>query len=197
MSFRNEGHFYFKKILKGEKNMSNFLKENQKEEIRYKSKDGKIILYNPTEEQYEELVGILKNAISMDSTNNVLEIKYIREIFRNLVKGGHFIDDYTDEQLSQEIENGNRKIKILMREITELVQEITDDLFYEYTQQIKIMNNLFNIVSSNQDLETVKNKANKFFKKNKMDIKFEDFMNIQNNPQAIEDLTKKLNIRTK
>lgn len=177
--------------------MSNFLKENQKEEIRYKSKDGKIILYNPTDEQYEELVNILRNTISMDSTNNVLEVKYIREIFRNLVKDGHFIDDYSDEQLSQEIENGNRKIKLLIREITELIQEITDDLFYEYTQQVKEMNSLFNIVNSNQDIKTLETKANKFFKKNKMDIKFEDFMNMQNNPQAIEDLTEKLNIKTK
>lgn len=177
--------------------MSNFLKENQKEEIRYKSKDGKIILYNPTDEQYEELVNILRNTISMDSTNNVLEVKYIREIFRNLVKDGHFIDDYSDEQLSQEIENGNRKIKLLIRKITELIQEITDDLFYEYTQQVKEMNSLFNIVNSNQDIKTLETKANKFFKKNKMDIKFEDFMNMQNNPQAIEDLTEKLNIKTK
>ena len=177
--------------------MGNFLQENQKEQIRYKSKDGKIILYNPTDEQYEELVNILKNTISMDSTNNILEVKYIREIFRNLVKDGHFIDDYSDEQLSQEIENGNRKIKLLMREIDLLIQEIVDDIFYGYTQQIKEMNSLFNIVNSNQDLEMVKIKANKFFKKNKIDIKFEDFMNIQNSPQAIEELTNKLNIKTK
>jgi len=176
--------------------MNNFLKENQKEEIRYKSKDGKIILYNPTDEQYEELVSILKNTISMDSTNNVLEIKYIREIFRNLVKDGHFIDEYSDEQLLLEIENGNRKIKLLMREITELIQEITDDLFYEYTQQIKSMNSLFNIANSNQDIKTLETKINKFFKKNKIDMKFEDLKDF-NDPQAIEDLTKKLNIKIK
>ena len=178
--------------------MSNFLKENQKEEIRYKSKDGKIVLYNPNEEQYNELVEILKSSISMDSKDNVLEIRYVREIIRSLVKDGSFIDEYTNEQLVQEIENGNRQIKILMREITSLVEEISDDIFYEYTQQIKMINNLFNIMNNNKDLESVKIKADKFFKKNKIDIKFEDFINMKNKPQEeIEKIIQKLNIKTK
>ena len=36
--------------------MSNFLKENQKNEIRYKSNDGNIILYNPTQEEYSKII---------------------------------------------------------------------------------------------------------------------------------------------
>ena len=78
-----------------------------------------------------------------------------------------------------------------------MIQEVVDDIFYDYTQQIKEMSSLLNIFNSNDDLNKLQTKFNKVMKKFKIDVKFEEFMGMQNNPQAIEDLTKKLNIKTK
>jgi hypothetical protein len=91
--------------------MNNFLKENQMNDIRYQDKD--ITLYNPTDIQYEQLKEIMRNVVTDGENNAIINIKYIREIFRMLVKDGDFIDEYTNEELMKELDNGNRRIQLL------------------------------------------------------------------------------------
>lgn len=172
--------------------MNNILKRNQKSDFRYKSNDGEIILYNPSNEQYEELKSILGKIIINNKDNKgLLGSESVRIIFKMLVKDGDFIDEYTDEELANELENGNRKIQLLYREITDLIQEISDDIMYEYYRQIKEINSLLNIINGNNDVQIMKNKINKFLKKNKFKLNMDDIEKLKNKPEELINLISK------
>lgn len=178
--------------------MKSILDKHQKGTYRYKNKD--LILYYPTDEQYEEIKQLVKDSIQIDKdmkVNGELQFKSVRFIIREITSVGHEIDDMEDIEIEEKLNNGDRTLVLLRREIETLIQEIVDDIFYDYTQQIKSMESLLNIANSNDNLERMKVKMNKFFKKYKINIQFEDFMKIANDPNAIEELTKKLNIKTK
>jgi hypothetical protein len=178
--------------------MNNILEKHQKGKYRYKNKD--IILYHPTSEQDEEIKQLVQGSIQIDKEMQVsgeLSFKSVRYIIREITSIGHEIDNIEDKEIQEKLENGDRCLVLLKREIDLLIQEVVDDIFYDYTQQIKEMSSLLNIFNSNDDLNKLQTKFNKVMKKFKIDVKFEEFMGMQNNPQAIEDLTKKLNIKTK
>ena len=178
--------------------MGNLLDKHQKTEYRYKNKD--LILYYPTDEQYEEIKQLVKDSIQIDKdmkVNGELQFKSVRFIIREITSISHSIDEMSDVEIQEKLNNGDRTLVLLYREIETLIQEIVDDVFYEYTQQIKEIDSLLNIANSNDNLERMKVKMNKFFKKYKVNMQFEDFMKIANNPNAIEELTNKLNIKNK
>lgn len=174
--------------------MSNFLKKNQKTNIRFT--DGKdIVLYEPTKEQYSQLKEKI-NKISIDKENKSITIgeEMIREIFKTLVKDGEFINEYSSQELNGLIENGNNKIKILFREIQDLLQEITDDIQYENNQMIKDMNKVLNILTSNDSVTIMKNKFDKLLKKKKIPMTFDEISSLQDNPEEMLNIIKnKLN----
>lgn len=168
--------------------MSNFLIKNQKTNIRFT--DGEdIVLYEPTKEQYKHLKEKI-SSLSINQSTNTITIgeEIIRETFKTLVKDGEFIDEYDSEKLNELIENGNHIIRILFREIQNLLQEITDDIQYENNQTIKDMNKILNILTSNDDVQTMTNKFNKLLKKKKIPITFEEMSKLQNNPEEIMKL---------
>ena len=178
--------------------MGNLLDKHQKGTYRYKNKD--LILYYPTSEQYEEIKQLVKDSIQIDKdmkVNGELQFKSVRFIIREITSISHSIDEMSDVEIQEKLNNGDRTLVLLYREIETLIQEIVDDVFYEYTQQIKEIDSLLNIANSNDNLERMKVKMNKFFKKYKVNMQFEDFMKIANNPNAIEELTNKLNIKNK
>lgn len=172
--------------------MNNFLKENQMNDIRYQDKD--IVLYNPTDIQYEQLKEIMKNVVTDGENNAIINIKYIREIFRMLVNDGNFIDEYTNEELMKELDNGNRRIQLLYQEIVNMIQEIIDDIIYDCKKRIKDINTFINMINNTDDMNKTKDKINKFLKKKKIDIDFDQIENlIQKNPQEIKNLINKDN----
>lgn len=178
--------------------MKSLLEKYQKGEYRYKNKD--LILYYPTDEQYDEIKQLVQNSIQIDKNmkiNGELSFKSVRFIIREVSSIGSEIDNMEDDEIQQKLNNGDRTLVLLKREIDLLIQEIVDDIFYDYTQQIKEMDSLLNIANSNDNLERMKVKMNKFFKKYKINMKFEDFMKIANDPNAIEELINKLNKKTK
>lgn len=175
--------------------MGNILLENQKNEILYKNLNGDIVLYNPSKEQYEELKKIISDskAINNGKDDNELELKYIREIFRMIIKDGNFIDDLSDEELVSQLTNGNRDIELLLREINELINRIQEDILYDYTKQIKIINTSLDILNSNAEANKIEEKMNKLFKKNKINCTFNDIKDIENNPKKMEEFLNKIN----
>lgn len=174
------------------------LDKHQKSDIRYKNKD--LTFFEPTEEQLQEVQEIVKKNITLQNElkiNKELDINSIRLIIRELTNIGAEIDEYSDEELLEKLNNGDRVLKLLLREVEKFVNEVLDDVLEEQIEQAKAINTLINIANSNQDVKTLEVKINKFFKRNKINMKFEDFMNIKDNPQIIQDLTDKLNIKTK
>lgn len=166
--------------------MGNFLLDNQKQEIRVRISED-IILYEPNDEQLEELKDILKETLNVDNNFNAtgeISYKYIRWIIRTLCKDGSFIDEYTDDQLETMIENGNRNIKLLVNAISDLLCEIGEDMLLENAQLIATYSQIATILNSNVEKIEMEKKFNKLFKKNGYDVQFSDIGNLT--PEMLE-----------
>ena len=173
----------------------NILLENQKEDIRFKNTDSSIILYNPNTEQYNNLKQIVINSelLNESPTENNLELKYIREIFRELVKDGSFVDELSDEELIKQLTNGNRDIQLLLQSINILIGEVRDDVLYGTTESLKLTNRMLTILNSKDTAQEIEKKINKLFKKNKINCTMDDIKKLQNNPEEVQEFIKKLN----
>lgn len=80
--------------------MANFLKDNQKENVRYKGNG--IILYEPNNEQRKILLDLIERNSKMEDNLDIevnLNIDHIRYIFRELTDIGKDIDSMTDKEI--------------------------------------------------------------------------------------------------
>ena len=80
----------------------------------------------------------------MDLEKGVATTEYSYDIMRYIFKFyttiGDEVDELTDDELEDLIENGNHKIQGLMRAITEMLREITSNSLYELESAIKTYN---------------------------------------------------------
>ena len=174
------------------------LEKHQKSNIRYSNKD--ITFFEPTDEQLKEVIEIVENSISIQNElnqNKELDIKSIRFIIRELTNIGAEIDEFTDEELLNKLNDGDRILKLLLREVQKFVNEVVDDILDEQIENVKAFNTLINILNSKQDIKILETKVNKFFKRNKINMKFEELKDFKNNPEKAQELINKLNIKTK
>jgi hypothetical protein len=110
--------------------MKALLKNNQKKEYRFKQKE--LILYYPTNEQLSEIRQLVENDMKINNqlqSEFDLNLKSIRFIIREITSIGYEIDEYDDTVLQGMLDNGNRDLTLLLREIKTLIQEIVDDIF--------------------------------------------------------------------
>lgn len=118
------------------------LRDNQKTQIRYECEE--VILYEPTKSQLAELKHIVYENTKMDLEKGVATTEYSYDIMRYIFKFyttiGDEVDELTDDELEDLIENGNHKIQGLMRAITEMLREIASDSLYELESAIKTYN---------------------------------------------------------
>lgn len=178
--------------------MENFLLNNQKKKIRYK--DNEIEVYEPTDEQYQELIKIIQENSKVTDEIGIetnVGIKYLRYIFKNLTSLGDLIDRMTDKEILDALDNGNRRIVILYREIEKLITEVLDDIQYHSEQQIKTINSFINILTSNNKKEKINEKIDKLLKQNKVNLTIEEMAELSRltedntNPERLEELLKK------
>ena len=118
------------------------LRDNQKTQIRYEYEE--VILYEPTNAQLAELKHIVYENTKMDLEKGVATTEYSYDIMRYIFKFyttiGDEVDELTDDELEDLIENGNHKIQGLMRAITEMLREIASNSLYELESAIKTYN---------------------------------------------------------
>ena len=118
------------------------LRDNQKTQIRYECEE--VILYEPTKTQLAELKHIVYENTKMDLEKGVATTEYSYDIMRYIFKFyttiGDEVDELTDDELEDLIENGNHKIQGLMRAITEMLREIASNSLYELESAIKTYN---------------------------------------------------------
>ena len=177
--------------------MSNLLKTHQKTDIKFQQ--GDFILYEPNEEQIKEIKLLLNNNINMDKDFNIVgEIPFdnYRFIIRDFTSIGSEIDELTDKEVKQLLDNGDKQIKSLVNAIADLLNEIAEEMFNETVQQAKFVNSYLNIINGTKEVEKIKEKVNKLLKKNKIDITFDDLekINSKNKEEQIEILSK-INIK--
>ena len=171
----------------------NFLEENQITDIRFECDNGKIVLYNPNNEQKKILKEIISKNTNIDKNGNItssIEVKFIREIFRELVKDGNFIDKYSDEELLDKLNKGNRKIKLLYREIEDLMYELSEEVLYDNINQIEYLNQLIGILQNTDSATQMQNRLNKLLNKNNVKLNLEK---LSKDKEAVKNITKSLN----
>ena len=170
--------------------MSELLKKHQKREFRYESKDFK--LYEPTPYQRDELASIITENSKIENDELVAELglKSIRYSIRELTNVGNEIDELLDKELETLLDNGDRELQLLMREIELLLHEVTEDVIYQTTRNIKFMNDIINALDTNGDVDKLRKKWDKFNKKYKMNISWEDLINNANKREELENKLK-------
>lgn len=168
------------------------LDKHEKKEIRYKN--GDFVFYSPNEIQLVEIKQILSDTLSIDNKldiNGELTSREIRYITRELTNIGSEVDELTDEELLNKLNNGDRQLTLLFREIERYVYEFVEDIAYEQEQSIKFINSYINIINSNISVNKTKEKINKLLKKNKINATVDELINIKENPDKITELITK------
>ena len=174
------------------------LDSHQKQEIRFQS--GDLIMYNPTDIQVEEIKNILSDNFNVNqdlSVDGGLGLREIRFIIRNLTSISTEIDELTDEELLQKIDNGDRQLTLLLREIERYTYEFVEDMSYEQEKSIKFINSSINIINSNADNVKMKEKVNRLLKKNKITATIDELMAVKDNPEKITELISNSKVKTK
>lgn len=167
--------------------MENLLEKHQRKDILFQQDD--IILYNPTNEQLNIIKGFLEENIQIKGNefNSKVGNKEIRYMIRELTNIGSSIDEYNDKQLLQLLENGDRTIILLIREIEKILNTIMEDIVYETERTINFINSYLNILNSKNNEEKMVQKIEKLLKKYKIDIPVEKLLEIKDNPEKIKE----------
>lgn len=173
--------------------MSELLKKHQKKEIRHESKDFK--LYEPTDYQREELMNIITKNSKIENDKLVAELglKSIRYTIKELTNIGSSIDELTDKELESLLDNGDRELQLLMREVELLLHEVAEDILCQTTRSMRYMNDFINTMDANGDSEKLKKKWNKFNKKYKLNVSWEDLINNAEKREELENKLKEVN----
>lgn len=172
------------------------LDKHQKQEIRFQS--GDLIMYNPTDIQVEEFKNVLSESFSINqdlSIDGGLNLREIRYMIRELTNIGTEIDELSDEELLQKIDNGDRQLTLLLREIERYIYEFVEDMSYEQEKSIKFINSSINIINSNADNVKMKEKVNRLLKKNKITATIDELMAVKDNPEKITELISKSKVK--
>ena len=172
------------------------LDKHQKQEIRFQS--GDLIMYNPTDLQVEEFKNVLSESFSINqdlSIDGGLNLREIRFMIRELTNIGSEINELSDEELLQKIDNGDRQLTLLLREIERYIYEFVEDMSYEQEKSIKFINSSINIINSNADNAKMKEKVNRLLKKNKITATIDELMAVKDNPEKITELISKSKVK--
>lgn len=170
------------------------LLNNQKTNIKYQ--DGDVILYEPTQEQETQIKNkMFNNSKNTQNEQLVVSVELIKYILKECTSLKEDIEKMTNEELSEAIDNGNTKIKKLMREVEKLFDEYLEDLIYEESKKLKEINSILNALNSKKDLGTIYQKLEKIFKKYKIDVDLGklDSTNPKSIKNVIDETMKQIN----
>ena len=170
--------------------MGELLKKHQKKEFRYESKDFK--LFEPIDYQREELANIITENSKIESDELVAELglKSIRYVIRELTNIGNEIDEFADKELESLLDNGDRELQLLMREIELLLHEVAEDVLCQTTRSMRYMNDFINTMDVSGDTEKLKKKWDKFNKKYKLNISWDDLISNAGKREELENKLK-------
>ena len=166
----------------------NFLESNKRQDIRFKN--GNVVLFEPNDEQRMEIEKLLLNQnINMNREKADVDYSIIRYILRNCCENGAFIDEYTDEEIINKINNGNRNLKKLEQEAILIIEEVLEDMYFNTERDLKGIDNLLNLFNRNDSLEKLKIKFDKLSKKHKWNLTFDDLLKVAGENNKIKELS--------
>lgn len=161
------------------------LLNNQKTNIRYQ--DGDTILYELNKEQEVQIKSkMFDNSKNTQDEQLIVSVGLIKYILQECTSLKEDVEKMTDKELSDAIDNGNIKIKKLMREVEKLFDEYVEDMVYEENRKLKEVNSILNALNSKKDLGTIYQKLEKIFKKYKINVDLNKLDST--NPESIKNI---------
>ena len=136
------------------------LDKHQKTNIRFKSED--FMFYEPTILQKDELKNMIKETIKINKDLEIsgdISLKEIRFVIKELTNIGNEIDELSDEEFKNKLNNGDRQVINLFREVENYINEVIEDIMYENEQYIKFINSFINIANTKADEGKIKEKV--------------------------------------
>lgn len=133
------------------------LDKYQKNNIRFQYDD--LILYEPNAEQMQQLKDFLSNKVEVDEEFNINQeilFSQIRWVIREMTSIGYEIDEYTDEELQEKLNNGTEGLQLLLNAISDLFTYVVESLYQDYITQIKQILDLIEVGKKNQQIEDMK-----------------------------------------
>ena len=141
------------------------LDKHQKTNIRFKSED--FMFYEPTILQKDELKNMIKGTIKINKDLEIsgdISLKEIRFVIKELTNIGNEIDELSDEEFKNKLNNGDRQVINLFREVENYINEVIEDIMYENEQYIQFINSFINIANTKADEGKIKDKVNRLLK---------------------------------
>ena len=175
-------NFIFKEI----KNIEAALKKIEKE--------SEIELSEKQKEAIEEINKIIAEATNVDSEKGIATANYgeviIMYLLRELSSIGAEIDEYTYEALITKFDINN-----LLQAVTELIEDLTNEMIENQIKEIKMINSMLRIMEMNLSAEETQQRFNKLLKKQGVNLTVEEIVQYKNNPEKIAELINQSKIK--
>lgn len=171
------------------------LEKHIKNEYRFKK--GDLWLREPNDLEREEIKGILGDKIQLNEDYSLKSASVnLRHFYRNYTSIGNEIDEITDEDFANLINNDNSKfdrdVKLLNDAIVDLIEEVSEDMLIESTRKIKAIGSMLDAVNSGAEIAKIEEKIFKIFKKQKINITLEEIHENILNPEGFATLMDKV-----
>lgn len=167
------------------------LERNKKQEVRFEK--GDFILYEPSDLQREEIFKIIEKQNLEINENNIegeLDINFFRYILRECTSVGAEVEEYSDQELDNVFDKGNREMSLFLREIEKLTEELVEDLIYMQEKEIKLMIKILDILNTNMTKNEMEKKFDNLMKRNKINVTLNDFVENKDNPEKLKEIIK-------
>lgn len=139
------------------------LKKYQQGEIRYQ--DGDLIIYEPTKSLKDEIKLIVaENSKLEDDQSGVnfqIGIKTIRFLIKELTSISEEVNEYSDNELEEILDNADFKLNKLIRELVKILEEISEEVVDSYISQIKSAKNLIEMYEAEKEMSRLNKKIEK------------------------------------
>lgn len=173
------------------------LKDYERKDILFQR--GELILYNPNKIQMDEIKKEYSDKVKMSNVDEIKADINLRYIYRNLTSLGSQIDELSDEEFEELLDENNSKysrdMELLYKEVLDLVNDIAEDIVHDFMSQIKETKQLVNIITANTDLVETQKKLEKFLKKNKIlnkDTTMDELINkVMQDPTSLQSMINK------
>lgn len=163
------------------------LQQRKRTNLRWKSNDGVLELYQPTPEQEQELLEIINSNVTIDVENGEANGEFgeqiIRFVLRSCTNLGAESDEYSYDEMVTKFD-----IDDLLGKIQILIEELTNKVIEAQIGQLKAINQMFKLIELGEMNDSAIIKMNKLMKKSGVNVTVEDMVKHKDNPDEITKL---------
>lgn len=162
----------------------------------YKSKEylfreGELFLINPKGEKRIEFINVIKENQQLQLKGEKVDIIVIRYILENLTNFADEVKIMSDEEIIDILDDGVPSLNRLTDKIEELLRDCGEEILRETNRELNTLIDVLNILSYSEQENKVFDKLIKLFKKNKINITKEEFIELKDKPDELMILLNK------